>query len=306
LNCRIDFGVERQRETIEWLAQQVLEKVTRGEALDPCALFLLLRCYCATGRADFGDALGIALARALDDSASRTRSNDTPQWLMLFAEACAVSDDERLVTAALDLVRMLRDGWGGDNVEALMWSVDACLAAGDVCEPRELVPAAIDELERLAGAAYRPGGGIARLVAEPDGQRGRLADQVRAASALLAGYSRTARLPYAMLAEELMQFARRTLWDDRAGGFFDLGTGSPDGVKSLAFNCEAARVLCRLAALHDDADYRGAAVLAPDAEYARDADRTLAALEPRCREGGIDVAIFGVALGERLALRSAE
>src|SRR5207244_6229805 len=132
----------------------------------------------------------------------------------------------RRVPASLALVRRRRDSWGGDDVEALVWSVDACLAAGDVCDARQLVPAAIDELERVAGAAYRPGAGIARRVAEPDGERGRLADQVRAASALLAAYVRTARLPYAMLAEELMQFARRTLWDEPAGGFYDLATGS--------------------------------------------------------------------------------
>ena len=47
-----------------------------------------------------------------------------------------------------------------------------------------------------------------------------------------------------MLADELMQTARRT----RAATNAD--------ADAIVANCEAARVLCRLAALHDDADYR--------------------------------------------------
>src|SRR6185436_11096557 len=105
----------------------------------------------------------------------------------------------------------------------------------------------------------------------PGGARGLLADHVRCASALLTAYWRTARLPYSMLAEELMQFARRTLWDERDWGFYD----APHGTKPFALNCEAARIECRLAGLHGEDDYRKAAVIAVDADYLLYALRTL-------------------------------
>src|SRR5437763_155735 len=79
--------------------------------------------------------------------------------------------------------------------------------------------------ERIGGRSYGPGEGI-----------GDYADHVRAAGALLTAYETTGRLPYAMLAEELMQSSKRTSASNRP----------------YVIECEAARVLCRLAALHDD------------------------------------------------------
>ena len=67
---------------------------------------------------------------------------------------------------------------------------------------------------------------------------------------------------------------------------------------SLILNCEAARVLARLAALHGTPAYRDAAVLAPGADYAEDAARVLAAFEPEFRDHGVDAAAFGLALTE--------
>jgi hypothetical protein len=89
-----------------------------------------------------------------------------------------------------------------------------------------------------------------------------------------------------MLAEELMQTSARV----SAG-------------RGFTIECEAARVLCRLAALHDDDDYRAAAVIAPDANYRADASRVLAALSPRARAE--DAPIYGLALSELLALNIA-
>src|SRR5207344_999318 len=96
----------------------------------------------------------------------------------------------------------------------------------------------------MAGGAYQPGEGV----------RGGLINQVRAASALLTAFEITGRLPYSMLAEELMQTAGRT---------------APDGPDpdTIVVHCEAARVLCRLATLHDDAGYRNSAIIAPGADY---------------------------------------
>ena len=99
-------------------------------------------------------------------------------------------------------------------------AVDACLlAGGHLLDPQSIVPDAIDELERIVAAAYRPGRGLARSVNDPGGARGALADHVRTSSALLTAFDFSGRLPYPMLAEELMQFARETLWDEESGAF---------------------------------------------------------------------------------------
>jgi len=288
----------RAYQAIDWLTERVLEALARADAVDPIALMLLLRRYGATDRADLADAFGLALARAIESRAfddSRAPSERT-DWLMLLSEASKMSEDERLPATAANLVSSLRQDWSHlQLVEPLASSIDACLTAAEILDPRgdprELVPHAIDELERVISGAYRPGDGMASSVGERNVPR-RLGDQVRSASALLTAFSSTGRLPYAMLAEELMQFARRTLWDDETGGFLDA---------PFLLNCEAARVLCRLAALHDAEEYRQRAVLAPGADHGLAAGRILAALEPLYRDEGVKGAIYGVALGEWLA-----
>jgi hypothetical protein len=264
--------------TIERLTTQVLDALSRGESVGPLALTLLVRRYAATDRQDLADALGPALAAAAERDFSAPAASDA-DWLTLLVESCGVSSDARLRSAAERLIGALRRRWAAAvDVESAMWSIGACLSAADLVDPRELVPAAIDELERIVGATYRPGAGLGHLVASPDAERGQLHDHVRAASALLTAYDLTARVPYAMLAEELIQFAMR---------------------QPLALDCEAARVLIRLAALHATPSYRAAAVLAPDVDYTSDAARVLAAFEPDSRARGADeVAVFGLALTE--------
>jgi uncharacterized protein YyaL (SSP411 family) len=287
-------------EAIDWLTDRSLDALAGDEPIDPYALTLLLRRYVETGRTDLADAVGAGLARALDLERRAPPPRDAA-WLMTFAEAAALSDDERLRLAVADLVAQNRQSWGRSrDVEELAWSIDACLSACDVFEARKLVPAAIDQLEAIVAQAYRPGDGVAQHIGQPDTVRGRLGDQVRTASALLAAYHRTSRLPYAMLAEELMQYARRMLWI-HAGGFLDWhgdGTFVRPDEKPFALNCEAARVLCRLAVLHDTDEYREVAVIAPDADYRRDASETLASVAGRYREYGTAAAIYAVALTE--------
>ncbi len=67
---------------------------------------------------------------------------------------------------------------------------------------------AIDQLERVVGGSYRPGEGLVR---DLDGvrARGSVDDHVRGASALLTAFEITGRLPYSMLAEELIAVAGR-------------------------------------------------------------------------------------------------
>ena len=242
---------------------------------DPIALVFLLRQFAATDRDAIRDRLGEALTDALAQHTGDAAPAQRAAWLLLFREAAALSSDERLAAAAVGLTDSLRRDWRSRaSVADAMYAVDACLRAADVSGDGAgaLIAATIDELERIVGTSYEPGEGI-----------GDYADHIRAAAALITAYDVTGRLPYAMLAEELMQASAR----------MSAGRG-------FAIECEAARVLCRLAALHDDEDYRAAAVIAPDANYRADASRMLAALSPRAR--GEEAPIYGLALSELLAL----
>jgi hypothetical protein len=257
----------------------------RAEGTDavhgPAALTFLLRRYLASDRGDLGDALGEALAPSFARAGSETRPLECAAWLTLFAEASAISEDDRLPAAAAALIADLRGAWPStDVIEHAMASIDACLRAADVVDPRELVPAAIDELERFVGHAYQPGDGIAHTIHSHAHVRGNLGDHVRSASALLTAFEISGRLPYSMLAEELMQTARRDL----------------QGAGDFVARCAGCRVLCRLAALHADEAYRGAAVIAPDVDYRADAERMLVELSsnPLSRESGAGE--YGLAL----------
>ena len=274
---------------LDLLAARLVDAAARDEPLGATALTFLLRHYLATGREGLGDAVGIALAGALASGAVEHDVTARAEWLTLFAEATALSDDERLLAAAGALLGGLREEWpSAMHVAEAAASVDACLRAADVAglvDPQDLVPAAIDQLERIVGGAYQPGGGMAATIHGGAHVRGGAADQVRSASALLTAFERSARLPYSMLAEELIQPARR-----------EAGAGD------VVIGCETARVLCRLAALHADEQYRGAAVVAPDADYEADADRILSAHAAGALAGNLGAAAaYGLAVGEWLA-----
>jgi hypothetical protein len=285
---------------VEWMTDTVVAALTRAEPVDPTALTFLLRRYRATGRADVCDALEPALAQAIEHHTEDETTIQRAAWLTTFSEAAALSGDERIQTAAEHLVTTLRCEWGrATAVDTAAASIDACLFWSQVLDSRTAVPAAIDELERIVGGAYQPDEGLARTVSRSCDLRGHLSDHVGLASALLTSYEVTGRLPYPMLAEELMQYARRLLWDDEAGVFF---ASESDRDKPFALNCDAVRVLCRLAALHDTDDYQAAAVVAPDANYAADAERVLTTEGRHYRELGTAGAVYGLALTEWLEL----
>jgi uncharacterized protein YyaL (SSP411 family) len=276
------------RGAVEQVTVAVLEALARDEAPTSAALRFLLRAYAATGRDDVRDAIEPALARALELAPSAPLDQQ-PRWLFLFSEAAAMSGDDRLPSAAAVLVRHLRSTWGRDQqpLDVAATGVDACLRATRLVATADLTQSAIDELERIVGAAYQPGHGVSE----------KLTDQIAVASALITAHQGTGRLPYSMLAEELVQAARRTMWDNERGAFFDRETGD-GGQSRFALNCGAATVLSRLAALHRSDEYREAAVITPGADYEDDAARILQALAADAPGQGLAGAVYGLAAAE--------
>jgi hypothetical protein len=251
----------------------VLEALRRGDVPTPEALRLLLRMYAATGRDEFREIIEPALAHALELAADSS-STASSGWLVLFAEAADASDDIRLREAASDLASKARMNWGGAQpIDVSAASVDACLRALPLLG-LDAVQAPVDELERLVAASYEPGSGI-----------GGTADQeIGVATALLTAFAVTDRLPYAMLAEELLRHARVELLD------------ASDVPFSTA--CSAASALARMAALHQVDAYRNAAVIAPDADYAGDAAVMLERAARDAHTFGLAAAAYALAAGE--------
>jgi hypothetical protein len=249
----------------------VLQSAARGLALTPSALTLLVRRYAATGRDDIRavveSALNDVVEWAIAPPADR-RGTPPSAWIQPLVEATAISDDERLVGAIGAVAGRLRNGWPARGAVAdALSSVDACLSAAAVLPATsataDLVRQGIDELERVVGAAYEPGEGLAHSLDHRRDDMPTLRDQIDAAAALLSAFGVTDRLPYAMLAEELVQFGRRRWWDETHGAY----AGEEED------NCRAVRALCRLALLLEEPNYRDVAVTAPRADYAADARR---------------------------------
>jgi len=133
---------------------------------------------------------------------------------------------------------------------------------------------ALRSLERVLVACYSPGAGVAHYLDGRPNVRGLLDDQIAMASAQLDAYDATGNIVYEMMAQELAHYAVRTMWDERHGGFFDRSI--PDEqeqvglmkhrLKPFVTNCEAARLLRRLADVCGEPD------------FATRADATLAAM----------------------------
>ena len=116
---------------------------------------------------------------------------------------------------------------------------------------------ALKSLEAVVVPAYTPGDGVAHAGARGAEApvRGLLTDQIHVASALIWAHAATGQLPYSMLAAELLQFAIRTMWDERAGGFRDR-VSAEDPIVPFELNCHAACTLDRLAVLTGDRAYQ--------------------------------------------------
>jgi hypothetical protein len=148
---------------------------------------------------------------------------------------------------------------------------------------RTAMPSLVEDLERFVRMRYEPGEGLVGSDA---------AVQVGCGSALLSVFAATGRLPYAMLAEELLQVVRRRWWDEAHGAF------SAD----VIVNCRAARLCCQIATLHGDPDYRDVAVVALGVDYRRDASRALASIAAEAADEAASAAQYGLAVLDWLAL----
>lgn len=279
----------------------VIGAIARGDEVDANALLFGLRRYRIKESEELRDGLSVALSRALTTYGGAPTLQARASWLRLFVEATAVSNDERLVQAVRDLfARVRREGMAATCVAEVAVSLEARLDAHEMPEGREHLQETIDELERLVARAYRPGAGIAHALDEAPRQIGDGSDHTRTASALLSAYEITGRLPYSMLAEELMRCVSLGDLSNAEGSCSPLLALEPQGL----FNSEVARVLCRLATLHEDPEYRKAAVIAPGADYRADAGLLLEADAERARALGAGAAIYALALAELESWRS--
>jgi hypothetical protein len=200
---------------------------------------------------------------------------DNAALLDLYVHAGTVAGHERWFARAVDVVRFIEGkliaangawrltecaGPGRQFTDSNAMTASAMLHAARVFDDEALGTRALDALERVLLSSYKPGQGVAHSAA---GVRGLLTDHVTMAAANLDAWESTGNIVYRMMAEELMHFAIRTMGDEAAGGFFDRAGGDEDGdrgllsvrMKPFVLNCEAARVLRRLAEAVNDPDF---------------------------------------------------
>jgi uncharacterized protein YyaL (SSP411 family) len=173
-------------------------------------------------------------------------------------------------------------------VDANSVMISAYLHAANVLDDRTLAEFAIDALDRLLSLTYQPGAGVAHACDDRPPIRGLLGDQVRASAALLDAYAASDRLPYLMLAEELMRFAVRTMRDGAEFVDREPNRAADRGLLRVPFspfalNCEAARVLHRLGLLTGQDELRAIGL------------ETLSALSARYRAHDLWGAEYGLA-----------
>jgi len=254
------------------IESRITGALSRDSALDPRGVQFLLRMYARTGREDLAEHAGLALAAALRDYSTASSPLEQSAWLDTFVDASSLADDPRVAEAITRLTGELRTAWTAGTVAVAAAALDACVRAAMLDEHRSLAQPAIDQLERIVRSAYRPGSGV-----------GRCADQITLAGALLSAYQLSGRIPYSMLAEELVA-AARPFMDDEC---------------DFTIACHAVCALARLAALHGDEHYRRTAVVAPSSDYRREASTLLERWSDETAIGdAAAAAIYGLALLE--------
>src|SRR6185436_1225405 len=238
--------------------------------------------------------LRLDVARFAERAADALRFTET--WLADTADGGwhgAQAADDRYYAAPADERRTMTP----PPVDARLFAdsnaamVSAALAASRAFDDAGLKAFALRSLERVLLAGYRPGGGAAHGVDGLTRVRGLLVDQVAMATANLDAFDASGNVVYQMMAEELARYALGRLWDEAGGGFFDCIVDDADAVglmrqrlKPFTVNCDAARMLARLA------------VTCGEPEFAGFARRTLAAMAPRALAHGPLAAHYAIAV----------
>ena len=173
--------------------------------------------------------------------------------------------------------------------------VSAALRAARVLNDDGLRTFALRSLERVVLRAYKPGAGVARYIDGADEIRGLLDDQVAMAAAHLDAFEVTEDVVHQMMAEEIVRQATIACGDKQGGGFFDRAVRHDDvgllrrPLKPFVANCEAARVLWRLA------------TISGNEEFGTLADETLRAISPVAVAHGPLAAHYALAVRESQA-----
>jgi uncharacterized protein YyaL (SSP411 family) len=134
----------------------------------------------------------------------------------------------------------------------------AALHAARIFNDDGLRQCALRSLERIVLEHYKPGRGIAHCTERGVPVPGLLEDQIAAAAANLDAFDATGDVVYQMMAEELARQMILAFRDERSGGFFDRAWSAADvgllkhPMKPFVSNCEAARMLRRVALTCDD------------------------------------------------------
>jgi len=199
----------------------------------------------------------------------------------------SASHDERRARTAPAISRVLYADWNATMVSA-------AFQAAAVFSDDGLRDFALKSFERVLLACYRPGEGVAHYFDGEPRVRGLFADQLAMASAALDAHDLTGNVVYEMMAEELTHYAVRVMWDEKAGGFFDRAGDEAAWdpaiglmrrrLKPFTANCDAVRMLRRLAAASGEHDFGAVA------------DRTLAAMAPLALAHGPLAAHYVLAL----------
>ena len=187
--------------------------------------------------------------------------------LALFVDAAAAGHGQRFsdrARATIDFIeRHLRRADGAWRVaagagptrvltDANAVAVSAMLRAAHAFGDERLAARALQTLEDVLLANYKPGEGVAHC---GGGVRGLLGDNLAMAAACLDAWEAAGQMPHRMMAEELVQYTVRVMWDAGGGGGFldrasSLGQDDPPAVgplKPFVLNCDAAVVLHQLA-----------------------------------------------------------
>jgi uncharacterized protein len=231
--------------------------------------------------------------------------------IRIYVEAAQALEAGRFVECANDAVQFVQStfadpdkgGWYASQdpdatvsdralyADANAAMASAALAAATAFDDDALRQFALTSLERVLLACYKPGHGVAHYFDEGPRVRGLLADQIAMASAQLDAFDVTGDIVYEMMAEELAHYALRAMWDEDSGGFFDRAAAAgADAVgllrirlKPFVVNCDAARMLRRLAASSGNS------------EFGLRADETLRAMASDARRQGVFAAHYALA-----------